>query len=212
MTETTTGAHQMLGRFYLSGTGDLVYDVDGDHSYIISNQPVLQPVMERLTYAKEQGVHPTFPSHMGALDVYEALADTLYLLEVTRSGLRTAKEEKTQAAAAATRHRHELDSYKKRVRTALVDAWDGHKNHITRSELNEFLEGLGLDPLPLVVRKATVRVWAYQDVEVEDLEVDDEDGVEDAVKEHAQDETDTYSWEVDSDKTEVQDDIEMVED
>ena len=76
----------------------------------------------------------------------------------------------------------QLEDYKHRVRTALVEAWENHRSHISRQELNDFLEALGL---PRTERRVTGRVRvvmeAWVDVEtVSDFANDDEEALREA--------------------------------
>lgn len=203
MTETAT-VRQTLGKFHLSGTGDLVYTA-GENRYVISNQPVMQPVHQALIYGRDQGVQPVFPSYMGKLDVYEALAEALYVVSISHA----------KVLNLEAKVRGDVEQYKARVRTNLLDSWGDHKNHISRSSLNDFLRSLDLDEVGVLVKRATVRVWAYQDVQIDDFDVfdvEDEDDVVDAVKEEAQENVDRYNWEIDDDKTEIEEDSLVVED
>ena len=51
-----------------------------------------------------------------------------------------------------------LAEYKMQVRDALLDAWNGHKNHITKEALNDFLVSIDLEKADTEIDSAYVEV------------------------------------------------------
>lgn len=71
-----------------------------------------------------------------------------------------------RTSAELRKARAQQRTYKDKVATALLSAYESHKSHIELSDLLEFMEGIDLD-VPTMKVKATVKVWRYQVVEVE---------------------------------------------
>jgi hypothetical protein len=145
----------------------------------------------------------------------EGAAHVRQLLDLTRSGVHVERPDwwdvfiaYGEAMVRNATHLRSLEREKELIRTslrdALVEAWEGHQDHITRDSLNEFLENNGMEP---TVRLLSGEVTVYFEpttIHVEDVEVPWGDDPDEAMAEAAAERIDKYNLRVDTDASEVE--------
>lgn len=90
------------------------------------------------------------------------------------------------------------------LRDALLEAWEGHRSHISREDLNQFLEANDMEPAAQILSGTVKLYFEPIEVQVENVEVEDGEDADEAMIEAAKEQVHHSDLSVDTDASEVE--------